>query len=76
MIIKSYIMDQLKEADLRGLSRVEALFKISKKLEIDHPVDPAEVDQWRLKMEREFLTKDLTMPFGKWLQFIVRRRVG
>ena len=76
MIIKFYIMDQLKEADLRGLSRVEALFKISQRLEIDQPVDPVEVDQWKLEMEREFLTKDLTMSFGKWLQFIVRRRVG
>ena len=66
----------LQEADLRGLSRVEALFKLSLGLELDQEVPPEEIHEWRGELEVEYLKKDLKMPFGKWLQFIVKRRLG
>ena len=64
----------LKEADLRGMSRTEALFKYSQGLELDQEVLPAEIQEWRQEMELEYLKKDLSIPFGKWMQFIVKRR--
>ena len=64
----------LKEADLRGLSRAEALFKYSQGLDLDQEVHPEELEDWKWKLKFEYLKKNLSMPFGKWMQFIVKRR--
>lgn len=65
----------LKEADLRGITRTEALYKCSQGLDIDQDVDPIEVLEWRDRMELEYLSKSLKYSFGKWLQFIVKKRM-
>ena len=66
--------ETLRQADLMGIPRKEALYRIYHSYDLDDDIDWQDYHLWIREMENEFLRKDLKIHLGRWLKFITKRR--